>query len=80
MLEKLRDEYTSTYKQEFTDTCCPCCGRPWEDDDLEQKKAEFLKKRSENLQNLSERGKNLTKALNTTINLLMIKKVKLIYC
>lgn len=63
MLEKLRDEYTSTYKQEFTDTCCPCCGRPWEDDDLEQKKAEFLKKRSENLQNLSERGKKLNESV-----------------
>jgi DNA repair exonuclease SbcCD ATPase subunit len=48
VIEKKRAEFLELDKSEypvFNDTCCPCCGRAWDAETLEEKKAEYNRKR-----------------------------------
>lgn len=55
--KNIEEEYRNTGKSIFVNSVCPCCGRPWEEEELESKINKFNKSKEERLFALSEKLK-----------------------
>lgn len=54
--EKLRAEYKEVLHTVFTEDVCPCCGRPWEPEMLQEKKEKFLAEKADKLNSINKKG------------------------
>lgn len=78
MLENLRVKYSEVYKRKFDDTVCPCCGRPWEAEDLQEKQNTFNQSKAEEMKSINVRGQELKAGVEYSKKLITEKEGKII--
>lgn len=75
--KNLEDEYMDTDKSMFVNSVCPCCGRPWQEEELESKVSKFNKSKSERLSILSKKISEIEASTAKNENLIAEKNKEL---
>lgn len=73
-MDRLRKEFKEERDKQFDDSVCPTCGRPWEDEDLNERLKHFNEVRSKRLTEINKKGTDMGNSLAYNETVLIERK------